>query len=154
MRFIWILIFWSFIQPAQQQPLPEMNARVVEYVKSVLGEKVDRGECWDLANQALTYAGASWKKPLLFGRIIFPDKENILPGDIVQFTNVTMEHKEGTTTTRWKMIKHTAVVYQVISKSTFVLAEQNINQIKRVMLNEYSLDDIKTGKVEFYRPLK
>ena len=122
--------------------------------KSVLGEKVDRGECWDLANQALTYAGARWQKPLLFGRLVLQDKEAVLPGDIVQFTGVTMEHKEGSTTTRWRMLKHTAVVYEVRSKTQFVLAEQNINQVKRVMLNEYSLDDVKSGKVQFYRPVK
>jgi hypothetical protein len=52
------------------------------------------------------------------------------------------------------MIKHTAVVYEVRSSRKLVLAEQNINNVKRVMLNEYNLDDIKSGKVQFFRPVK
>ncbi|MBP6301750.1 MAG: hypothetical protein KBB37_01080 [Bacteroidia bacterium] len=148
-----LLSFCFFNQPSQKE-LPEMNALVIQYVKTVVGKKVDRGECWDLANQALTYAQAKWERPLLFGKLLKFEKDSLLPGDIIQFTGVTMEHKEGSSTTRWSMIKHTAVVYEVHSSRQLILAEQNINNVKRVMLNEYNLDDIKSGKVQFFRPVK
>jgi hypothetical protein len=61
---------------------------VVEYVESVIGEQVDRGECWDLAYQALTRIDAKWDGKYKYGREINPKRREVFPGDIIQFKNV------------------------------------------------------------------
>jgi len=122
------------------------------YVKSVTGKQVGHGECWDLAKEALNYAGAKWDGAYGFGKKLTYGKDKLLPGDIVQFTGVTMEHKQGNSLSRWKMPKHTAVVYEVKSETEITLAEQNFNNIRRVMLNSYNLNDVKQGTLSFYRP--
>jgi len=80
--------------------LPELNMQIVEYVESVMGEQVDRGECWDLANQALTRIDARWDGKYKYGREVNPKRREIYPGDIIQFKDVkvryrTVQRREG-----------------------------------------------------------
>lgn len=132
--------------------IPPTNQKVLEYVNTVIGKKVDRGECWDLANQALTYAHAKWKFPTEFGKPVDYKKEAVLPGDLIQINNVTMESKTANSITRWKMAEHTAVLYEVKGEGKITVAEQNVNGVRKVMLSEWDLDDVKSGKLQFYRP--
>src|SRR6187431_3356267 len=66
---------------AQTDTLPELNRRIVAFVDAHKGMKVDRGECWDLAAVALDSAGAKWDRKLGFGRLLDPQREEVLPGD-------------------------------------------------------------------------
>jgi hypothetical protein len=66
------------------ETFPPTNIKIVEYVNTVIGKKVGRGECWDLANEALTYANARWEFPTKFGRAIDYKKEQVLAGDLIQ----------------------------------------------------------------------
>jgi hypothetical protein len=132
--------------------LPPTNAKVLEYVNTVIGKKVDRGECWDLANKALTFANAQWTFPTTFGKPIDYKTEIVLAGDIIQINNVVMESKTATSITRWKMTEHTAIVYEVLDGTTLKVAEQNVNKVRKVQINEWNLADIKSGKMQFYRP--
>jgi hypothetical protein len=135
------------------QHLPATNQKVLEYVKSVVGKKVDRGECWDLANGALTYANAKWEFPTKFGRPYDYKKEPILAGDLIQINNVMMESRTDTSMMRWKMIEHTAIVYETGSeKMKIKVAEQNLNGLRKVALSNWNLNDLKSGKMQFYRP--
>lgn len=147
-----ILSISLFCLLMSDNPIPPTNVKVIEYVNSVIGKKVDRGECWDLANQALTYAKAKWTFPTTYGKPIAYQKEQLYPGDLIQITNVVMETKTDTSIVRWKMTEHTAIVYEVISHSTIKIAEQNVNKVKKVQLNNWNLNDIKSGKMQFYRP--
>ncbi|MBX7205994.1 MAG: hypothetical protein K1X81_11275 [Bacteroidia bacterium] len=147
--FVGMMFFYTAFS---QTDLPLLNKKVIVYVKSVTGKQVGHGECWDLAKEALNYAGAKWDGAYGFGKKLTYGKDKLLPGDIVQFTGVTMEHKEGNSLSRWKMPKHTAVVYEVKSETDITLAEQNFNNIRRVMLNSYNLNDVKQGTLSFYRP--
>ena len=135
------------------ETLPPTNQKIVEYVTTVVGKKVGRGECWDLANEALTYANAKWKFPTTFGKAIDYKKEPLLAGDLIQITNVVMESRTDTSLVRWKMVEHTAIVYNTTAGSTLIqVAEQNVNGVRKVQLSEWNLKDVKSGKLQFYRP--
>ncbi|MES2778750.1 MAG: hypothetical protein V4651_02535 [Bacteroidota bacterium] len=147
--FFLLLSLW--IVPVET--LPPTNAKIVEYVNSVIGKKVGRGECWDLANEALTYANAKWQFPTTFGKPIDYKKDQILAGDLIQINNVVMESKTDTSLVRWKMVEHTAIVYATTAEKGHIrIAEQNVNGVRKVMLSDWNLSDVKSGKLQFYRP--
>lgn len=152
-RWFFLFCFVSlFICSFSVNELPPTNVKVLEYVNSVIGKTVDRGECWDLANQALTYANAKWQFPTQFGKAYNFQKEPILPGDLIQITNVVMESKTDSSLNRWTMKVHTAIVYACLSPTHIKVAEQNVNKVRKVQLNEWNLNDIKSGKMQFYHP--
>jgi hypothetical protein len=80
-----------------ENSLPDLNRKVIEYVESVIGEQVDRGECWDLAFQALNRIDARWDGKYKYGKEINPRKGEIFPGDIIQFKDVKVRYREGNT---------------------------------------------------------
>lgn len=145
-----LLLLLTALAPIET--VPPTNARIVEYVNTVIGKKVGRGECWDLANEALTYANARWSFPTTFGKPIDYKKEVILPGDLIQIKNVVMESRTDTSVVRWKMIEHTAIVYATNNSSQIRIAEQNVNGIRKVVLSDWNLKDVKSGSLFFYRP--
>jgi hypothetical protein len=132
--------------------LPPTNQKVLDYVNTVIGKKVGAGECWDLANEALTYAQAKWKFPNTFGKPYDYKKETILPGDLIQLSNVTIETRTGNSVSTITMAKHTAIVYSVGDNGKIKIAEQNFNNIRKIVLNDWNLTDVKKGKLQFYRP--
>lgn len=140
--------------------LPELNAKVISYVDSVMGTKVDRGECWDLAAGALAYSGAyfdrsSTKTISIYGRKLNPQKEAVIPGDMIQFENVKMEWKEGNSTYSATMVQHTAIVYKVNAAMDYEIAHQNTREWgKKVGVSNFRLDRVKKGRVMIYRPIK
>lgn len=135
--------------------VPELNAAIITYVKGNIGKKVDRGECWDLAAQALNSIGAKWDGSYKFGRQINAKSECIFPGDIIQFNNVTVTYEKDKTFFMEKMEKHTAVIYEVNSSEDFVLADQNTGMSgRKVGLHGLLLKNISTGTFKIYRPEK
>jgi len=140
--------------------LPELNARIVEYLDSVMGKKVARGECWDLAAGALAYSGAYFdrstkKAVLIYGRRVNPKKEEIFPGDLIQFENVKVQWKEKNGTYTESMEHHTAIVYKVNSPSNYEIAHQNTkNTGRKVGVSNFRLDRVIKGRVMIYRPIK
>lgn len=140
--------------------LPELNAKIVEYLDSVMGTKVDRGECWDLAAGALAYSGAyfdrsSMKTVSVYGRLLNHKKEEVLPGDLIQFENVELSWKEGNTTYKESMAQHTAAVYKVNGSLNYEIAHQNTGEWgKKVGVSTLNLNNMTKGKVMIYRPIK
>lgn len=138
--------------------IPPINQQVVSYVNSVIGQKVDRGECWDLASGALNYAGAyldrsSQKTIYVFGEIINPKKEAIYPGDIIQFENVKIEYVKDDGIYTETMPHHTAIIYEVLGKDHYKIAHQNTSfSGRKVGLSELKMDFVKKGDIIFYRP--
>jgi hypothetical protein len=63
-----------------------------------------------------------------------------------------MESKTDTSVMRWKMVVHTAIVYSTVDKTQIRIAEQNLNGVRKVVLSNWNLNDVKSGKLEFYRP--
>lgn len=134
--------------------VPLLNRKVNSFVKASIGKKIGRGECWDLAAQALNNAGAKWDGRFGFGKPVDPGKECIYPGDVIQYTGVRVHYQKGNTFYEEEMDQHTAMVYEVRGKGDFVVAEQNTNRLgKRVGLSELELANVSRGKVEFFRPV-
>ncbi|WP_109831409.1 hypothetical protein [Reichenbachiella versicolor] len=140
--------------------LPDLNEKIIKYVDSVMGTKVDRGECWDLAAGALAYSEAyfdrsSMKTITTYGRRLNPDKEEILPGDLIQFEGVLLKWKENNTTFSESMGQHTAIVYKVNAPKNYEIAHQNTSSWgKKVGVSTFRLDRMQKGKVFIYRPIK
>ncbi|MGV3638240.1 MAG: CHAP domain-containing protein [Flavobacteriales bacterium] len=137
----------------QDPALPPLNQRIVDHVATVQGKKVDRGECWDLAAQALNKVGAKWDGMYGFGRLIDPKQESILPGDILQFEGVTMERRTEGGAERYSFMKHTAVVTAVHGPEEITIAHQNFGPTgRKVSSLRLHLGDLVKGKLLFYRP--
>jgi hypothetical protein len=150
-----LLSFGTYHQVFAQKNMPELNKQVHKYVKSVIGKKVDRGECWDLANQALILTNADWDKRYIYGNVIDPSNEEVFPGDLIQFENIKIRYTEGNTTYTELMTHHTAVVYKVLENGIFEIAHQNTEfSGKKVGLSKLNLNHIIQGKISFYRPTK
>lgn len=138
-----------------QDKIPELNKEIFKYVKSVKGTKVDRGECWDLANQALKLVDADWDKAYVYGDKIDPQTDPIYPGDLIQFENVKIKYTEGNTTYTELMTHHTAIIYKVVQKGIYEIAHQNTQfSGRKVGISSLNLNHIVQGKIYFYRPVK
>jgi len=139
-----------------QVNIPKPNAEIVKYVSSVIGKKVDRGECWDLANEALTLINAKWNHEFKYGILLNPQKDSIYPGDIIQFKNVVLEYDlpDGKGKAKETMEQHTAIIYKVISQGNFEIAHQNTGfSGRKVGISKLNLKDKKKGKIFIYRPV-
>ncbi len=140
--------------------LPDLNQRIVEYLGQVMGKRVDRGECWDLAAGALNYSGAyfdrSSKRTInVYGKRVDPQRETIYPGDLIQFENVKLEWKKQYSTFREEMKHHTAIVYKVNGPGDYEIAHQNTSKWgRKVGVSRFVLSRVKKGKIMFYRPVK
>ena len=132
---------------------PTLNKKVIEFVNSNLNKKVGRGECWDLAAQALNTYKAKWDGNLSYGTKVDYKSECVYPGDIIQFERVYVEYKVDGGIMRDEIPHHTAVVYEVKSKGDFILAHQNYNNKKKVVLTPLNMANIKRGKAVIYRPV-
>lgn len=151
MKAISVLLVIAGLSAAAQpvaSGIPETNKKILKYVDSVMGKKVDRGECWDIVKGAMDASGAEWDAPDEFDKKIDHKKEEIMPGDIIAFKNASW----STGITKWRTgAQHYAIVYEVKSDERMMIAHQNINNKKKVVVTELSLSNIK-GKISFYRP--
>lgn len=154
-----ILFFISFSTGIAQNKIPRLNAGIVKYVSSVIGTTVGRGECWDLADQALIKNNARFDKSsqktlYIFGKEYDPQNENVYPGDIIQFKNVVVSYKKGNMMFTENFPHHTAIVYEVVNDHQFKLAHQNTGLFgRKVGISELDLENVKKGKLRFYRPV-
>ena len=141
--------------PADLQRL-ELNGKVIAYVDKVLGTSVGRGECWDLAQQALDLNLADWNRQTSFGLTLNPDTDKIKAGDIIQFRTVKItEHLPGGAT-QWETLgapDHTAVIYKVLGNKHYTLAHQNIGGKRSVMKSNINLAHVTSGQYWIYRPV-
>ncbi|MBI9055406.1 MAG: hypothetical protein JEY96_16405 [Bacteroidales bacterium] len=150
-----LLSFGIYQRALAQKNTPDLNKQIHKYVKSVIGKKVDRGECWDLANQALILINADWDKRYIYGTAIDPSNEEVFPGDLIQFENIKIRYTEENTTYTELMMHHTAVVYKVLGNGIFEIAHQNTEfSGKRVGISALNLNYIISGDIYFYRPTK
>ncbi len=132
-------------------PLPKLNQAVLSFVEAHLDQQVGRGECWDLADQALDQAQAQWDGKFRFGRPI--KAKEALPGDVIQFWDVKLAYERDGYRYRETMKQHTAVIYEVLGPAHFRIAHQNNNfSGRRVGISELNLSHVIKGKVMVYRP--
>lgn len=123
------------------------NELVLKFATTNMGKKIDRGECWDLANAALNNANAQWESPFNFGDKLDYKKLGLKPGDVLQFTNVKFIFPNGSAS----FPKHTAIVYAA-NKNKVTMIHQNFNNKRYVDTLTVDFDKIKNGKIEAYRP--
>lgn len=141
--------------PAGQLRL-ELNDKVIAFTNKVMGTSVGRGECWDLAQEALDMNLADWTRPTTFGLPLNPETDEIKAGDIIQFRSLKItEHLPGGGT-RWETLgspDHTAVVYKVLGKKRYTLAHQNVGGKRSVMKGSINLAQVTDGQYWIYRPV-
>lgn len=134
--------------------IPALNQRIIVLVRQQIGKTVGRGECWDLAAMALNQTGANWDKRYNFGRQVDPEKECVYPGDLIQFEGVKIKYTKGTAVFTETMEHHTAVVYEVKAKGSYVLAHQNTGTSgRKVGLSDLDLKNVIKGKYYVFRPV-
>jgi hypothetical protein len=144
-RPVYILLLFALVSLAGDTPT--VGDKVIEFAVKHMKKKVDRGECWDLASAALNYAGADWTPPFNFG--IKTDLSKTQRADILQFTDISIKFPNGS----MSFPQHTAIVYKA-DKKTVTLIHQNFNNKRFVDTLTIHLDQIKSGKVEAFRPKK
>jgi hypothetical protein len=133
--------------------IPALNKKVLAYTNANIGKKVGRGECWDLAAEALKSAGAKMKGVYVFGRKINPAKEAVYPGDIIQFEKVKLTYTKDKVKYTELMPHHTAVIYAVTGHLKYDLAHQNTSLTgKKVGISDIDLNTKSKGKFYIYRP--
>lgn len=134
----------------------ELNDEIIEFVDTVLGTTVGRGECWDLAQEALDLNLADWIRPLSFGLPLNPETDEIKAGDIIQFRKLkTTERLPDKRIQRGSFGSpdHTAVIYQVLGKKHYTLAHQNFGGKRSVMKSNVNLTNVTGGQYWIYRPV-
>ncbi len=134
----------------------ELNDKVIKFVDTVLGTSVGRGECWDLAQEALVSNLADWTRPTAFGLLLNPETSEIKAGDIIQFRSLTVSEQLPAGVTRLTTLgapEHTAVIYEVLGKKRYILAHQNFGNMRTVMKSAINLAHITGGKYWIYRPV-
>ena len=154
-----------------------VNEKIIEFAKTNLNQKIDQGECWDLAFRALENAGA--KTPTGSGASLYKwssqkvSMSEAQVGDIIQYKNfkikIETEDKAGNIT--WNVLtigmpRHTAILKSKKSNGVVEVYEQNMDNKKSVKINSYHLEKttytdsagtkikvtIQGGKFIIYRP--
>jgi hypothetical protein len=134
---------------------PELNKKIIDFVKTHMGKKVATGECWDVAAGALNSVGATWDGNYKFGKEVDYKKTCIYPGDIVQFEGAELKYQKGDTYYFEILTHHTAIIYEVKEKGDFVIADQNTKfSGKKVTTHPFVVKDLIKGKFTIYRPQK
>ncbi len=133
-----------------------INDKILSYALSVTNKTVGRGECWDLAAEALDFYNADWARPFSFGRPVDPKKEPVLPGDIIQMYSLKLVSTlpDGSIKTEYfGLPQHTAVVEKVPDTDIYIMLNQNIAGKRFVMRSILDLNHLISGRIEFYRPV-
>ena len=150
-----VMSIFSFTSYSPCNDVPELNKKVIAFVKASLNKKVGSGECWDLAAEALNKAGATWDGKQVFGKEVNYLKVCIYPGDIVQFEGVTLNYEIDKKIYIEKLQHHTAIVYEVKEKGNFVIADQNTGLSgKTVGTHTFEVKSMAKGKFKIFRPTK
>ena len=134
----------------------ELNDKIVAFVDRVVGSRVGRGECWDLAQEALDSNLADWNRPTQFGTPLDPERTPIKGGDIIQFTSVTITERFPDGGTRWETVgapDHTAIILKVLGGKRYLLAQQNVEGKRYVVTSEMNLALVTAGTYRIYRPV-
>lgn len=135
------------------------GGRMVRYCIEKLGTRVGNGECWTLAERAVTKAGASPPVGYNWGDELCP--EQAMPGDVMQFTSCRFEwpltsgghswRTAGAATETEGCIHHTAVIAEVGTDNNFTVFEQNTSPAT-VHRQKYCLNHLVSGEIKIFRP--
>lgn len=158
-RFLLFFLMMSFCGSTQTSlpcgQTPVLNKAIISFVKANMKKKVGRGECWDLAAEALNKVEAKWDGNSNFGKEVSYKKECIYPGDIVQFEGVVLKYEQDEKYFIEKLEHHTAIIFEVKEKDSFVIADQNTRfSGKTVGTHNFDVKTLTKGSFKIYRPNK
>jgi hypothetical protein len=118
-----------------------LNQKVLEYARAKVDQQVGTGECWDLAEEAVTKSGGESSKTLTavkgkafksadykWGTEVKLDTAE--PGDILQFKDHAFEEKT-TNGNSWRSESqtrghHTAIVEKNLGDGRLIILEQHV----------------------------
>lgn len=138
---------------------PTLNQKVLIWARGRMGQQVGRGECWDLADQALSKSGANsstttgadddyvWGDEIGIG--------DVIPGDVLQFrdyevtttveTTATFDDGSEVTDTSEKVAErghHTAIVDHIVDTDRLSILEQHVKPLgKKVQKHDLPTRD-------------
>jgi hypothetical protein len=135
--------------PKPPDPAP-MNAAIVAFARQSFGKQIGNGECWTLADKALKIAGAKAPDVYVWGRALDAAKEEVLPGDVIQFTKVRVE--KGGMFLNFGTPQHTAIIEKVVSPGVYQILHQNAG-VKTVTEMTLDVSTKTAGELVIYRPL-
>ncbi|MBL7922416.1 MAG: hypothetical protein JNJ40_19020 [Bacteroidia bacterium] len=134
--------------------IPVLNKQIIAFVNTNIGKTVGKGECWDVAAEALNKVNARWDGNYKFGKEVNYKKDCVFPGDIMQFENVVLKYSVGSKQFIEKMTHHTAIIYDVKGKEELVMADQNTGRSgKKVGLSPLNFKDMTKGSFKIFRPM-
>jgi hypothetical protein len=150
--------------------IPALNAKLLAYAKSKVGQKVGDGECTTLVNTGYQTVGARRDPPFgpnvdyIWGTEI-RDRTKVLPGDVIQFRDAVFQtrKKKGNTITvyTFRLPHHTAIVSEARNAgAAFVVLNQNSSDATMGSARDLTVKSsllkmagLKSGKLWFYRPI-
>jgi hypothetical protein len=147
-----------------------LNKHLLAFGYENMGKQIGRGECWDLAAEPLYKLGASWDGMFGFGKKIGTGSNSglkmepgvtLMPGDIIQFTNVqtawVKNYPDGRITRGWETIgmpHHTAIISKFDGNTLLTLLHQNVSGKRHIVETTVDLANVKSGTYIIYRPFR
>lgn len=140
----------------------------------MIGQQVGNGECWTLAENALSSVASELRarngepcmtsQGLIHGYQIYcyiPQRPSDPPGgikaagvargDIVQFLNTHFQRKDGRGSSYAGSPDHTAVVVAVEADGALKVLEQNVGGVKKVRPGRYDPEELVAGELRVFR---
>jgi hypothetical protein len=100
------------------------------------------------------------KDDYVWGRLLEP-KEEVLPGDVIQFRDVEIKVVMGRASYEYSYPHHTAIIAEVKGKQKFIIFQQNVGgpdktdeQRRKMQKDPLDLAAVVKGTVWIYRPLE
>jgi hypothetical protein len=151
---------------------PNTNQDVLVWARGKIGRQVGKGECWDLADQALKKAGA--ESSTTTGKdddYVWGDEiplKDAQPGDVLQFRDFTVTtrvdtkvtYADGSGSESWSEKKanrghHTAIVDAVTGPNELKVLEQHVKPGgKKVQVHKMPLRSDTTPQTTTYEDVK
>jgi hypothetical protein len=142
---------------------------IASYAKAQIGKQVGGGECTDLVEAAMRSVKADRqrqdnpdKDDYVWGDLVLRVEPaglkdgkfaDIQPGDLVQFRDAKLIHREGRTTTTYTFEHHSAVIERATA-GNIVILHQNYSGKRDVSELTLKLSDLKAGWMRIYRASK
>lgn len=153
------------------QASAQFGEGIARYAESVRGQQVGDGECWTLAQQAITHScggAAMLPQGYTHGAVVYHAhggapaplayNDRIMRGDIVQFTSGRFDTRNA----QGMIIKqsylgspnHTSIVTAVSDDNRAIdVLHQNVGGIRRVQPDKHNLDELTAGEIKIFRPI-
>jgi hypothetical protein len=160
-----LILATSTIVAGATSSVSEVEAKIVEYAHSKLGQKMDTGECTDLVVEALRIAHArpgdlSNQTNYHWGHSRGQLKTGIKPGDIIQFENCVFKStvtlpNGGTRSSEQDMPHHTAIVRNEDGHHVHLYHQNTEGDLAKSIVHETSLDlrTLQTGHYTVWSPV-